>query len=202
MPSHPITTMPDSQLMEEVFRPLWAKGDPIVVTELLSKFQIQWPPTYFVQKHNSQSCLILECQSDVNKRVTVGEFFPWFGKYEGRVEVECWKLKDWPPSTDFKTAFPELFDDFSRAVPVPNYVRRDGTLNIASHFPSNTVAPDQWVSIMMTTTRDRVAHSDSITGPQMYNAMSLFESAGSKGSTRLHMDMADAVDIMTCASTW
>lgn len=35
----------------------------------------------------------------------------------------------------------------------------------------------------------------------MYNAMSSFESAGSKGSTRLHMDMADAVNIMTYAST-
>ena len=55
--------------------------------------------------------------------------------------VEC-VLQDWPPSTDFKTAFPELFEDFSRAVPVPSYVRRDGALNIASHFPSNTIAPD------------------------------------------------------------
>lgn len=34
----------------------------------------------------------------------------------------------------------------------------------------------------------------------MYNAMASFESAGSKGSTRLHMDMADAVNIMTYAS--
>lgn len=51
-------------------------------------------------------------------------------------------MQDWPPSTDFKTAFPELFEDFSQAVPVPNYVRRDGTLNISSHFPANTIAPD------------------------------------------------------------
>lgn len=34
----------------------------------------------------------------------------------------------------------------------------------------------------------------------MYNAMASYESAGSKGSTRLHMDMADAVNIMTYAS--
>ncbi|KAF9224367.1 Clavaminate synthase-like protein [Gyrodon lividus] len=175
LPFHPTTTIPDSELTEEVFRPLWSKGDPIVVTGLLPKFQIQWTPEYFLQKYNSQSCLVLECQYDTNKRVTVGEFFSLFGKYEGR--VECWKLKDWPPSTDFKTAFPELFEDFSRAVPVPTYVRRDGALNIASHFPSNTVAPDL--------------------GPKMYNAMSSFESAGSKGSTRLHMDMADAINIMT-----
>jgi lysine-specific demethylase 3 len=91
IPSHSTITVIDSQLTEDIFRPLWAKGEPIVVTGLLPKFQIQWTPEYFVQKYSSQSCLILECQTDVNKRVTVGEFFSWFGKYEGR--VECWKLK-------------------------------------------------------------------------------------------------------------
>ena len=91
IPFHLTITIPDSELTEEIFRPLWCKGDPLVVTGLLPKFQIQWTPEYFLQKYNSQSCLILECQSDVNKRVTVGEFFSWFGKYEGR--VECWKLK-------------------------------------------------------------------------------------------------------------
>jgi len=150
----------------------------MVVTGLLPKFKIKWTPEYFMEKYESQGCLILECQTDVNKRITVGEFFSWFGKYDKR--TECWKLKDWPPSTDFKTAFPELFEDFSRAVPVPNYVRRDGTLNVASHFPANTIAPDL--------------------GPKMYNAMASFESAGSKGSTRLHMDMADALNVMTFAS--
>ncbi|KAG6336334.1 hypothetical protein ID866_2759 [Astraeus odoratus] len=157
MPSHPTVTIADSDLTEEVFRPLWAKGEPIVVTGLLPKFQIQWTPEYFIQKYNSQNCLILECQTDFNKRVN-----------------------DWPPSTDFKSAFPELYEDFSKAVPVPTYVRRDGALNIASHFPSNTVAPDL--------------------GPKMYNAMASFESTGSKGSTRLHMDMADALNIMTFAA--
>ena len=28
------------------------------------------------------------------------------------------------------------------ATPMPNYVRRDGVLNIASHFPSNAIGPD------------------------------------------------------------
>ena len=34
----------------------------------------------------------------------------------------------------------------------------------------------------------------------MYNAMASFEGQGSKGSTRLHMDMADAINIMLYAS--
>ena len=50
--------------------------------------------------------------------------------------------QDWPPSADFKKTFPELYDEFVRVTPVPDYVRRDGVLNIASHFPSNAVVPD------------------------------------------------------------
>ncbi|EIW61789.1 Clavaminate synthase-like protein [Trametes versicolor FP-101664 SS1] len=178
LPGHDTAAFADADLTEEKFRRVWEKGLPVVVTGLSHKFHIQWTPEYFSTKYGTQSCLILECQTEQNKRVTVGDFFALFGKYEGR--RDCWKLKDWPPSTDFKTAFPELYDDFSRATPVPNYVRRDGVLNIASHFPSNTIAPDL--------------------GPKMYNAMASFESQGSKGSTRLHMDMADAINIMTYAS--
>ncbi|KAI0637942.1 Clavaminate synthase-like protein [Trametes polyzona] len=178
VPSHDTVSFPEVELTEEKFRRVWEKGQPLVVSGLLPKFHIQWTPEYFSAKYGTQSCLILECQTEQNKRVTVGDFFALFGKYEGR--RDCWKLKDWPPSTDFKTAFPELYDDFSRAAPVPNYVRRDGVLNIASHFPSNTVSPDL--------------------GPKMYNAMASFESHGSKGSTRLHMDMADAINVMTYAS--
>lgn len=178
VPSHVTRHFADGELTDDIFCRIWARGEPIVVTGMLPKFHVNWSPEYFISKYGSQSCLILECQTDQNRRVTVGEFFSWFGKYEGR--RDCWKLKDWPPSTDFRTAFPELYDDFANATPVPNYVRRDGVLNLASHFPGNTVAPDL--------------------GPKMYNAMASFESNGSKGSTRLHMDMADAVNVMLYAA--
>lgn len=38
--------------------------------------------------------------------------------------------------------FPNHFEDFQQIVPVPSYTRRDGVLNLVSHFPKNTVAPD------------------------------------------------------------
>ncbi|EMD40603.1 hypothetical protein CERSUDRAFT_80259 [Gelatoporia subvermispora B] len=178
IPSHETVRIPDADLDDVMFRKLWRKGAPLIVTGVLPKFQIQWTPEYFKNKYGTQNCLIVECQTDTNRRVTVGDFFSWFGNYEGR--RDCWKLKDWPPSTDFKTAFPELYEDFVRATPVPNYVRRDGVLNLASHFPTNAIAPDL--------------------GPKMYNAMASFEQEGSKGSTRLHMDMADAVNVMLYAA--
>ncbi|KAI0347428.1 hypothetical protein BDW22DRAFT_1351863 [Trametopsis cervina] len=178
IPSHPTRYFTDSELTDDRFKDAW-NGDPLVVTDVLHKFKLQWTPEYFITKYGSQSCLILECQHDQNKRITVGEFFSMFGQYQDR--RECWKLKDWPPSTDFKTAFPELYDDFANATPVPNYVRRDGVLNVASHFPSNAIGPDL--------------------GPKMYNAMASFETQGSKGTTRLHMDMADAINIMLYTAT-
>lgn len=91
VPSHPAKYYTHEELTDSVFRPLWQKGEPLVVTGLSSKFQIPWTPDYFIEKHGTQSCLIVECQTDVNKRITVGEFFTMFGKYEGR--TECWKLK-------------------------------------------------------------------------------------------------------------
>ncbi|KAF9526318.1 hypothetical protein CPB83DRAFT_795109 [Crepidotus variabilis] len=156
------------------FSDLWKQGFPLLVKDLLPRFKVAWNPDYFKEKYGDSSCLIIECQTDLNRRVNVREFFSWFGQYEGR--QECWKLKDWPPTAEFKTAFPELFDDFSNAVPVPDYVRRDGVYNIGSHFPTNAIGPDL--------------------GPKMYNSMATSQEPGSKGSTKLHMDMADALNVM------
>jgi lysine-specific demethylase 3 len=91
IPCHTPKYFTDEELTEEVFRPLWERGEPVVVTGLLHKFKIKWTPEYFMEKYESQGCLILECQTDENKRITVGEFFSWFGKFEGR--TQCWKLK-------------------------------------------------------------------------------------------------------------
>jgi lysine-specific demethylase 3 len=91
IPCHVTRRFTDSELTDDVFRPLWEQGEPLVVTGLLPKFRVQWTPEYFKEKYHMQSCLVIECQTDVNKRVTVGEFFSWFGHYENR--KECWKLK-------------------------------------------------------------------------------------------------------------
>ncbi|KAF5393641.1 hypothetical protein D9757_000422 [Collybiopsis confluens] len=206
IPSHEIPRYAFDDLKPSTFPSIWKSGTPILVSDVARRFRIQWTPEYFIKTYGDQSCLIVECQTDNNKRVTVGEFFSEFGKYADRTASETassaqatidnndstdsrrifngpgeiWKLKDWPPSADFKTTFPELYEDFSNAVPIPNYVRRDGTLNIASHFPLNALAPDL--------------------GPKMYNAMASNQAPGSKGSTRLHMDMADALNVMTYAA--
>jgi hypothetical protein len=142
IPFHPTVTFSDSMLTEEIFRQIWAEGHPLVVKGVLDKFHIKWTPQYFIEKYSDHGCMVVDCVTEAKREVTVGWFFAMFGKYSERDNSRIWKLKDWPPSTDFKSAFPELYEDFARAVPIPSYCRRDGVLNIASHFPSNAVGPD------------------------------------------------------------
>jgi lysine-specific demethylase 3 len=141
-PFHPTVTFNDSTLTEETFRQVWVEGRPVVVKGVLDKFHIKWTPQYFVEKYGDHSCTVIDCITEAKRDVTVGWFFALFGKYSERENTRVWKLKDWPSSTDFKSEFPELYDDFARAVPIPSYCRRDGVLNIASHFPPDAVAPD------------------------------------------------------------
>ncbi|KDQ06066.1 hypothetical protein BOTBODRAFT_75091, partial [Botryobasidium botryosum FD-172 SS1] len=178
VPSLPIVYFKDEELTEEIFKLHWNTGQPMVVTGLLPKFQIEWTPQYFIDHYGMQECQIVDCETNEISDKTVSEFFSMFGVC-GEDHTIC-KLKDWPPQADFKKAFPELYKDFSRAVPIPNYTRRDGVLNMAAHFPSNAVAPD--------------------IGPKMYNAFESDEGPGGQGSTWLHMDMADAVNIMLHSS--
>ncbi|KAL0607881.1 LOW QUALITY PROTEIN: Lysine-specific demethylase 3B [Plecturocebus cupreus] len=60
------------------------------------------------------------------------------------------KLKDWPPGEDFRDMMPTRFEDLMENLPLPEYTKRDGRLNLASRLPSYFVRPDL--------------------GPKMYNA--------------------------------
>ena len=52
------------------------------------------------------------------------------------------KLKDWPPSDDFSDVLPQQFNDLMQALPLPEYTRRDGRLNLVSRLPDFLVKPD------------------------------------------------------------
>ncbi|KAA1475960.1 hypothetical protein DENSPDRAFT_760878, partial [Dentipellis sp. KUC8613] len=89
-------------------------------------------------------------------------------------------FQDWPPKKNFKDEFDELYRSFTHGVPFPDITRPDGVLNLASHLPMHPISPDL--------------------GPKMYNAFGTFQDDCHHGSTRLHEDVTDAVNIMTFAS--
>ncbi|KIY71791.1 hypothetical protein CYLTODRAFT_418508 [Cylindrobasidium torrendii FP15055 ss-10] len=180
VPQHDTPRFTPTELTSEEFRKHWNSGTPMIVTGMNDRLKLGWSPDFCIERYGLFEVRLVDCQTnDERGKMKVGDFFRQFGRYSER-NSDVLKLKDWPPSADFKRIFPELFNDFSDAVPLPEYVRRDGVLNLFSHFPENALAPDL--------------------GPKMYNAFATSTTAGSLGSTRLHMDMADALNILTYAS--
>ncbi|KAJ7177326.1 Clavaminate synthase-like protein [Mycena crocata] len=173
LPIHLIQRVANRELTEDIFHRLWAQGEPILVTQAKTEFKLPWNPKYFIRNYGTDQCTVVNCHTDVEKKMTVTKFFKTFGKYTAK--RECLKLKDWPPSSDFSVMFPPLYRDFEKGVPVAHHVRTDGIANVAAYFPRNGIAPDL--------------------GPKMYNAHGNI-SGRTVASTRLHMDMADALNIL------
>ncbi len=70
---------------------------------------------------------------------------------------------------------PSRFKDLMQGLPLPEYTHRTGVYNLTSRLPEFFVKPDL--------------------GPKMYNAYgsALYPSTG---STNLHLDVSDAVNVM------
>lgn len=184
--SHSMRTFDAVSFDTDVFRREWAYGEPLLVRDVIGPMQDTWDPDALRDRYGHEYCHIARADTypELVKAVSVGEFFSTFGKdavaKEEALGVGSWKLKDWPPSAEFKTEFPELYADFNRAVPAPEYTTREGVMNLGSCYPKGVIQPDL--------------------GPKMYNAWPASEGVGGGGTTRLHMDMADAVNIMLYAS--
>lgn len=174
-----------SELTLRQFQALWRRGGvPLVLTGFTDRFKLPWDPQYFILNHGQENCFIHDCIDGTVAETTVAKFFR---KFDDPTCIDSHKLKDWPPSADFSITFPKLFRDFESALPFRSYTARKGTLNLASHFPEGSNAPDL--------------------GPKMYNAypapdflpQSQDENAqphGVKGTTNLHLDLTDAMNIM------
>ncbi|GAA6039189.1 hypothetical protein JCM8097_000461 [Rhodosporidiobolus ruineniae] len=119
------------------------------------------------------------------RKTTVREFFETFGRTRGkgqgeREEAVSEKIKDWPPAADFKSGYPELWHDFMQLLPAGSVTRRDGVLNLSAHSPPNSNPPDL--------------------GPKGYFSHISDDKEGGWGSTKLHMDVADALNVMLWSS--
>ncbi|KAH0565523.1 hypothetical protein GP486_001077 [Trichoglossum hirsutum] len=181
-------------LTDCLFRNIWhlqgdrARGMPIVISGMLSRFNVAWTPAYFTNNYGDEQCWLVNCSTNETLHggeiVTVREFFQSFETYSFRGVTTSMKLKDWPPHDDFATHFPELFEDFQKALPFPDRMSRGGFANLASHFPTEVLQPDL--------------------GPKMYCAYPAPEffdcfSGEEKGSTRLHLDVTCAINVMVYA---
>ncbi|KAI0365278.1 hypothetical protein BV20DRAFT_1038982 [Pilatotrama ljubarskyi] len=162
------------------FQQIWSERAPFVVTGLDSAFQICWTPAYFVRRFGTQECEVEDCRTGLSRPSTVGSFFSLFDVRPSS-STEISKLKDWPTESFFQTEYPQLYEDFVKVLPVPEYTASNGIYNLAAYFPLNSIRPDL--------------------GPKIYSALACPFDEDHSGSTRLHIDLSDAINVMTYAGT-
>ncbi|KAL4266446.1 hypothetical protein AB1N83_005700 [Pleurotus pulmonarius] len=162
----------------------WSSGYPIIVRNPPG-LQLDWSFEGLADQLGNDSCVVEDCENSSHRRkTTVRAFLQEMMELPESPHERVYKLKDYPPKSSFKTKHPLLAQDFQLALPAAAYTSDKGPLNITNYYPTNyTCTPDL--------------------GPKMYVAMANEFENDRHGSTRLHMDMADAVNIMAHGSaTW
>ncbi|XP_050081750.1 lysine-specific demethylase 3A-A [Anopheles aquasalis] len=164
------------------FHEQWERGQPVMVSSVSRAMNMElWKPQSFGRDFGSQLNDLINC---LNGKIVRGHemrvFWEGFERIGDRLIDErqrpmMLKLKDWPPGDDFAEMMPTRFYDLMKSLPLAEYTRREGRLNLASRLCSFFVRPDL--------------------GPKMYSA---YGSAlhPNKGTTNLHLDISDAVNVM------
>ncbi|XP_075065327.1 lysine-specific demethylase 3B isoform X2 [Mixophyes fleayi] len=168
----------------KIFRECWKQGQPVLVSGVQKKLKSElWKPEAFSIEFGDQDVDLVNCRNcAIIYDVKVRDFWDGFEVIEKRLRSDdgtpmVLKLKDWPPGEDFRDMMPTRFEDLMENLPLPEYTKRDGRLNLASRLPSYFVRPDL--------------------GPKMYNAYGLITAEDRRvGTTNLHLDVSDAVNVM------
>ncbi|XP_041980199.1 uncharacterized protein LOC121733870 isoform X2 [Aricia agestis] len=173
-PAHPGNYKP--------FQDQWKLGQPVLVSDLSTLLDRGlWSPESFSRDFGDTRVDLVNCASGlVVPNQPARKFWDGFELAGERLRDErgapmVLKLKDWPPGDDFAELLPARFDDLMRALPLAEYTSRAGRLNLAARLPDCFVRPDL--------------------GPKMYTAY-----GGAGGTTNLHLDVSDAVNVMVHAS--
>ncbi|KAI0041160.1 hypothetical protein FA95DRAFT_1611228 [Auriscalpium vulgare] len=164
-----------SELDPATFRRFWARRAPLVVRDV--RLQGNWGPQFFQDRFNTTEATAVDCETEVVHKITLGNYFKDFAH---GASSKVLKLKDFPPATHMKAALSDLNDAFLAAVPASDYTCPNGTRNLISHYHPQAISPDL--------------------GPKMYVAHATAQDDGHNGSTRLHVDVTCAVNIMLWAS--
>ncbi|KAJ0049981.1 hypothetical protein NL108_006708 [Boleophthalmus pectinirostris] len=168
----------------KIFRECWKQGQPVLVSGIHKRLKSElWRPEAFSEEFGDQDVDLVNCRNcAIISDVKVRDFWDGFQVLNKRLQDNegnpmVLKLKDWPPGEDFRDMMPTRFDDLMENLPLPEYTKRDGRLNLAARLPNFFVRPDL--------------------GPKMYNAYGLTSTEDRKvGTTNLHLDVSDAVNVM------
>ncbi|GAA48942.1 Lysine-specific demethylase 3A, variant 2 [Clonorchis sinensis] len=172
----------DSTHTSAAFQREWRANRPVVISGCHTKFSPSlWTPRSFTDEFGPLRTTLVDCATGIElTRYPLRTFWDGFERKARRLVSKdgralCLKLKDWPTTDDFAELQPHRFNDLMTNLPMPEYTRRDGQLNLAARLNSFFVCPDL--------------------GPKLYVA---YGTGGSRsiGTTNLHVDIADAINLL------
>lgn len=168
------------------FESEWGRGHPVVIRNVHRRLeQNLWSPQSFSHDFGTLQVDLVNCRTN---RVLVDQplsvFWSGFDDQSQRPLDQLrrpmiLKLKDWPTSDDFKHMLPSRFADLMEHMPIKDYVHRTAPFNLVSYLPASFCLPDL--------------------GPKLYVAYSS-ASTPKDGTTNLHVDISDAVNLLIYAS--
>ncbi|KAJ3330816.1 Lysine-specific demethylase 3A [Blyttiomyces sp. JEL0837] len=171
---------------QDTFEREWKAGRAFVFEGGRDMIKADWSPQFFKDHHGTKETTVVDCMTKASMQMLVGDFFDCFMDESLRPRDRkgkpiILKLPDWPSHTEFEREFPEHFRDFDTCIPFADYTGRNGNRNLAARIPKTYLPPDL--------------------GPKMYNAFGSSDAEETGfGTTPIHLDMADAVNLMTFAS--
>lgn len=170
----------------KLFQDQWSRGQPVIVSEVTDNLDMNiWRPDSFSRDFGEDANDLVNCMTGtLVPNQPMKRFWDGFDYMNKRIKDDngipmLLKLKDWPPGEDFAEILPTRFKDLMKSLPLGDYTKRNGRFNLTSHLPECFVKPDL--------------------GPKMYNA---YGSAlhPTKGTTNIHLDISDAVNVMVYVS--
>lgn len=171
----------------KAFQQQWQKGKPVIVANVHQNMRkFIWSPNYFLMRFGEKKHALVNCQNDTTiHRVRMKHFYEGYESIKKRLPEESenkmvLKLKDWPTSSDFADVMHEHFVDLMKAVPFSAYTTRSGKLNLVKYLHNFFSPPDL--------------------GPKMYSAYGQELMPAKAGSTNLHLDVSDAINILVHVS--
>jgi lysine-specific demethylase 3 len=180
-------TFSESQY-SSLFEEEWNNQRPILIRNLHKNLtESIWSPKSFNKDFGHLHVDLINCRNrKLVPDVSMQDFWTGFSDLQSGMRCEktdqplILKLKDWPTSADFKQLLPTRFDDLMKNLPMRKYSHRDGAFNMASNLPAYFSTPDL--------------------GPKMYIAYSSIDTPRA-GTTNLHVDISDAVNLLIYVST-
>ncbi|CAI5474277.1 unnamed protein product [Closterium sp. Yama58-4] len=190
------TAASSSSVPESVvhFQQHWQRGEPIIVRHVMPpsvKDGLSWAPLVmwraFRETKEGRSVqekltvVAIDCEDCTEVELGTHLFFECYtnGESKSAKVPDMLKVKDWPPTAAFQDRLPRHGAEFLRALPLHEYTHPEkGLLNLATAVPTGDPKADM--------------------GPKAYIAYGVREELVQGDSvTKLHFDMADAVNILT-----